>query len=378
MAEALKVFIKAFCKEFTTVPEWQALSSYDRSVKSKYEPSRIYRLEPDVVLARAIRSFSATSDYGSFAELVRDRTSNGSPVARALRGDAQQVSQELMRSGRGYLNINLQDELKAGFVCKAEFRHAFDEALRHDGLAYDLDGFWRAVDSELAELYRVSADDYESIIDAQAAAISACVYACLTGARDNRQPMGFALETTPVAIGRVDSAFTPVPSGEAQLVPVVMAGPDPVDYCVQVAGDANDGCGTVSVYRFSAEQGARIGRQDEAWCAADGHCPVITKAAYASRHHCEIEFKGGRWIVTDVGTDGKGSTSGTLITPADLDALPVLMHKESDNPIRSCELHHGDMICVHPQPVTEGGYDAAYYSWTSHVPDENYRFEVLA
>lgn len=152
----------------------------------------------------------------------------------------------------------------------------------------------------------------------------------------------------------------------AQLVPVLMAGPDPIDYRVQA-----EGCSSSVVYRFSAEQGARIGRQDEAWCAEDGRCPVVTGAAFASRHHAEVGARGGRWILTDVGTDGAGSTHGTLVTPADLDALPMLLQGTS------CELHHGDLICVSPRRATSGGYDASNFSWASHVPGENFRFELV-
>ena len=78
MAEALKTFVKAFCREFSGVPECQVLASYDNAVKSKYDASRVYRLLPQDELARAQRSFSATSRYASFAHLVRDRTARGS------------------------------------------------------------------------------------------------------------------------------------------------------------------------------------------------------------------------------------------------------------------------------------------------------------
>ena len=41
MAEALKTFVKAFCREFSGVPECQVLASYDNAVKSKYDASRV-------------------------------------------------------------------------------------------------------------------------------------------------------------------------------------------------------------------------------------------------------------------------------------------------------------------------------------------------
>lgn len=366
MAQALKIFTKAFCRAFTHVHEWHVLSSYDRSVKSKHEPSRIYKLEPASVRTRAMESFSATSEYSSFAELVRDRTERGSRVARALHEDAEQTACELMASGRGFLAVDLWDELRVGFVRDASFRRAFGDALEADGLADDLVGFWHAVDDELALLDGAFADDIETVMEAQCGAVAACVFASLAGARDNRQQMGFALEQTPMGAGGIPLREGGPMCAAAQLVSVLMAGPDPIDYRVQA-----EGCSSSVVCRFSAEQGARIGRQDEAWCTEDGRCPVVTGAAFASRHHAEVGACGGRWILTDVGTDGAGSTHGTLVTPADLDALPVLLQGTS------CELHHGDLICVSPRRVTSGGYDASNFSWASHVPGENFRFELV-
>ena len=337
MAEALKTFVKAFCREFSGVPECQVLASYDNAVKSKYDASRVYRLSPQDELARAQRSFSATSRYASFAHLVRDRTARGSRVA------------------------------KANFIRTDAFRTAFSAALQADGLAYDLPGFWQAIDDETGRLDMVLADNVETIKDVQRGVIAACVYASLAGARDNRQEMGFALRETPVSVGGIAPVVTDSALREAQLVPVVMAGPDPLDYSTQL----DDGARAVTVYRFSETQGARIGREDRAWCADRGRCPVVTRAAYASRHHCEITFDCGRWTIADVGTDGQGSRYGTLVTSADLEALPVLLQGDS------FELHHGDLICIFPRRVLSGDYCAANFSWASRMRDENYRFEVL-
>lgn len=367
MAEALKTFVKAFCREFSGVPEYHVLASYDNAVKSKYDASRVYRLAPRDELARAQRSFSVTTGYASFANLVRDRTARGSRVAKLLDENARDVARELEETGRIFLNIDLWEELKVSFVRTNAFRGAFDEALRADGLAYDLTGFWQAIDDEAGRLDMVLADDVETIRDVQRGVIAACVYASLAGARDNRQEMGFALRETPVGIETIAPAITDSTPQEAQLVPVVMAGPDPLDYATQLG----DGAQTAAVYRFSKTRGARIGREDHAWCAGRGRCPVVTRAAYASRHHCEITFVGGRWTIADVGTDGQGSRYGTLVTPADLGALPVLLQGDS------CELHHGDLICIFPRRVLPGNYSAANFSWASHARDENYRFEVL-
>lgn len=367
MAEALKTFVKAFCREFSGVPECQVLASYDNAVKSKYDASRVYRLSSQDELARAQRSFSATSEYASFAHLVRDRTARGSRVARLLDENARDVARDLEATGRIFLNINLWDELKANFVRTDAFRAAFNEALRADGLAYDLAGFWQAVDDEAGRLDMVLADNVEVIEDVQRGVIAACVYASLAGARDNRQEMGFALRETPVVAGGTALAVADAAPRKAQLVPVVMAGPDPLDYATQF----DDGARAAAVYRFSEAQGARIGREDRAWCAGCGRCPIVTRAAYASRHHCEITFAGGRWTIADVGTDGQGSRYGTLVTPADLEALPVLLQGGS------CELHHGDLICIVPRRVLPGDYCAANFSWASRTRDENYRFEML-
>ncbi len=367
MTEALKTFVKAFCREFSGVPECQVLASYDNAVKSKYDASRVYRLSPQDELARAQRSFSATSEYTSFAHLVRDRTARGSRVAKLLDENARDVARDLEATGRIFLNINLWDELKVNFVRTDAFRAAFNEALRADGLAYDLTGFWQAVDDEARRLDMVLADNVEVIEGVQRGVIAACVYASLAGARDNRQEMGFALRETPVVAGGTALAAADSSPREAQLVPVVMAGPDPLDYATQL----DDGARAATVYRFSEAQGARIGREDRAWCAGRGRCPIVTRAAYASRHHCEITFVGGRWTIADVGTDGQGSRYGTLVTPADLEALPVLLQGNS------CELHHGDLICVFPRRVLPGDYCAANFSWASRTCDENYRFEVL-
>lgn len=258
-------------------------------------------------------------------------------------------------------------ELKANFIRTDAFRTAFSAALQADGLAYDLPGFWQAIDDETGRLDMVLADNVETIKDVQRGVIAACVYASLAGARDNRQEMGFALRETPVGVGGIAPVVTDSALREAQLVPVVMAGPDPLDYSTQL----DDGARAVTVYRFSETQGARIGREDRAWCADRGRCPVVTRAAYASRHHCEITFDCGRWTIADVGTDGQGSRYGTLVTPADLEALPVLLQGDS------CELHHGDLICIFPRRVLSGDYCAANFSWASRMRDENYRFEVL-
>lgn len=367
MAEALKTFVKAFCREFSGVPECQVLASYDNAVKSKYDASRVYRLSPQDELARAQRSFSATSRYASFAHLVRDRTARGSRVAKLLDENARDVAHDLEATGRIFLDIDLRKELKANFIRTDAFRTAFSAALQADGLAYDLTGFWQAIDDETGRLDMVLADNVETIKDVQRGVIAACVYASLAGARDNRQEMGFALRETPVGVGGIAPVVTDSALREAQLVPVVMAGPDPLDYSTQL----DDGARAVTVYRFSETQGARIGREDRAWCADRGRCPVVTRAAYASRHHCEITFDCGRWTIADVGTDGQGSRYGTLVTPADLEALPVLLQGDS------CELHHGDLICIFPRRVLSGDYCAANFSWASRMRDENYRFEVL-
>ena len=288
MAEALKTFVKAFCREFSGVPECQVLASYDNAVKSKYDASRVYRLSPQDELARAQRSFSATSRYASFAHLVRDRTARGSRVAKLLDENARDVAHDLEATGRIFLDIDLWKELKANFIRTDAFRTAFSAALQADGLAYDLPGFWQVIDDETGRLDMVLADNVETIKDVQRGVIAACVYASLAGARDNRQEMGFALRETPVSVGGIAPVVTDSALREAQLVPVVMAGPDPLDYSTQL----DDGARAVTVYRFSETQGARIGREDRAWCADRGRCPVVTRAAYASRHHCEITAEG--------------------------------------------------------------------------------------
>ena len=140
MAEALKTFVKAFCREFSGVPECQVLASYDNAVKSKYDASRVYRLSPQDELARAQRSFSATSRYASFAHLVRDRTARGSRVAKLLDENARDVAHDLEATGRIFLDIDLWKELKANFIRTDAFRTAFSAALQADGLAYDLPG----------------------------------------------------------------------------------------------------------------------------------------------------------------------------------------------------------------------------------------------
>ena len=275
------------------MPECQVLASYDNAVKSKYDASRVYRLSPQDELARAQRSFSATSRYASFAHLVRDRTARGSRVAKLLDENARDVAHDLEATGRIFLDIDLWKELKR--TSSGPMRSARVQRRRSRPMASPTicQAFGQAIDDEAGRLDMVLADNVETIKDAQRGVIAACVYASLAGARDNRQEMGFALRETPVSVGGIAPVVTDSALREAQLVPVVMAGPDPLDYSIQL----DDGARAVTVYRFSETQGARIGREDRAWCADRGRCPVATRAAYASRHHCEITFDCGRWTI---------------------------------------------------------------------------------
>lgn len=374
MAEALKVFVKAFCKRFTHVQEWEVLSSYDRTVKSKYQPSRVYKKAPHVERRDAEMSFAHVAEFDSFADLVTVRTVLLSPVAKALGADAYEVSERLVQEGRVFDGVDLWGELKSGFVLDREFRKAFSAALAADGLDEDVDGFWRTVDDRAATLNGLPGDSDDAMMEASGAVIGACVYASLCGARELRQYVGLAPEETPSVqeAAQVGMLKQQAPT-RAQLVLIVFTGPELDQYCVQV-DENGQGPAQTATWQLNQDTGARMGRQDRAWCAADGFCPVLSTSRYVSRRHAEIAYdeRTAGWVITDVGFDGSGSTHGTLVTPADRGTPPTLLCGDSH------VLHHGDLICLYPRRIHDGGYDGSYFSWAVGKRDENYRFEVLA
>ena len=375
MAQALRVFIKFFCKHFTQISEYEVFKTYDPSIRSKEAASRQYRIEPEAVLRHAMESNDKIgAHYESFAELVRSKTRDGrEAVARALEVDARRVSEELEQCSQLFDEIDLWNHLKCEFLRDEAFRRDFNRALQDDGLMQNCAALWGYVDEKMEALNGALADDIETVMEAQCAALTACVYASLTGSIAIRQDMGEPLDQTPIM--RSSPTDTRKQSTDqnttAQLQGIEFFGSDIASWSTHTEDTRESGTLFAPLYRFAAEQGARIGRDDHVWCAADGHIPVVTSADYVSRHQCEIFYENGQWFITDVGPDGAGSKNGTLVTSADPNTPPKILSGET------CPLKHGDLICINPNKIVPREYGADNYTWRTNEAGENFRFELV-
>lgn len=375
MAQALKTLIKAFCKQFADIDEYEVLTTYDPSIRSREAASRQYYKKPDIVLRHAMDSLAkAGIRYESFAEMVRNRTKDGhAPVMQALETDARKVAQELEESSQLYNEIDLWRYLKCGFLCNEAFRKDFNRALQEDGLTYSRRGLWNYVDEKMAALNGVLADDVEAVTEAQCTSLAACVYASLTDSTNIRQDMGEPLEQTPI-MHVYHTGTHKQGTGQsttAQLQEITFFGSDTSSWSAHTEDARESGTLFAPLHRFTAEQGARIGREDYAWCSSGGRVPVVTSAEYVSRHQCEIFYKDGQWFIADVGPDGAGSTNGTLITPANPHAPSAILNGETH------PLKHGDLICINPYRLQSGNYSAENHTWATNETGENYRFELV-
>ena len=375
MARAFKLLIEAFCGQFTDVDEFEVFGTYDPSIASRAAASRQFHRSPEDVRGHAMASFAkAGINYESFADLVRDRTrSENTPVAQAMKMNAQKVAEKLEKDARLFERIDLCSHLKCNFLRQETFRRDFTRALNNDGLARNLMGLWSYIDEKMANLNGIIADDIEAVTETQLSAFAACVYVSLTGSVSIRQDMNDPLEQTPVARRSSLETFwrSAGQDAVAQLQEIIFFGPDVTSWSTHTEDARKSGALFAPLYRFNASQGARIGREDRAWCSADGHVPVVTSAKYVSRHQCEVFYEDKQWFIADVGPDGTGSTNGTLITPANPDEPPTMLSGERH------PLHHGDLICVNPCRIAPGHYEAKNYTWKIGETGENYRFELV-
>lgn len=375
MAQAFRMFIKIFCKHFAQISEYEVFKTYDPSIRSKEAASRQYRIGPEAVLRHAMESNDEIgTHYESFAELVRNRTRDGrEAVARVLEADTRRVREKLEQDSRLFDEIDLWNHLKCGFLRDEAFRRNFNRALQDDGLMQNCAALWGYVDEKMEALNGAFADDIETVMEAQCAALAACVYASLTGSTAIRQDMGEPLDQTPIM--RSSPTDTRKRSTDqnttAQLQGIEFFGVDITSWSAHTGDTRESGTLFAPLYRFTAEQGARIGREDYAWCAANGHVPVLTSADYVSRHQCEIFYENGQWLITDVGPGGEGSTNGTLVTSADPNTPPKILSGET------CPLKHGDLICINPNKIVPREYGADNYTWRTDEAGENYRFELV-
>lgn len=390
MAHALKLFIKEMSKAYAELDSPTILAVYDPKVlnpnkrTAKSATSRKLAL-PAQNIAQEMRSmFAKNASYQSLSDLICDRTEQGTSVASAVERESWRIIEELQKPKNtatvlaAASNNRPWGAARLSAVTNSDFQTLFNNALEADGLAYNIGGFWNGIDAITETIvYADTEADCYLITACQWNVIEAFLLASLEGARDYRSALGICLNETPIAqpLGTSTSAATArrammAKSPRAQLQPIVFSGPNPKDYRSETDGIQRVGAGTSSIYSLDGDHGARIGRGDAEWCGESSWTPVLSDALNVSRHHCEISYRDGAWAVSDVGTEGMGSTHGTLVYRADKTRESVFL-KDGET-----VLHHGDFICLSPYHAAPG-MDGSCFTWSTEEKGVNFRFETL-
>ena len=373
MAEGLRYFLKRFGKAYS-IDQWKVFQSFDPEVKGKYRSSQKLALPVSAIASETHESLKKeNSAYTELGMLVRDRIGkeSASTVAALLVADACSVADEYEKRWDKQVDCSLDTgrALRLSFVDDAAFREEFQAKLRADHAAQDFEGFWRSIDALMDELHGVWDPEAqrEVVVEAQRDIVASFILACLLGARDYRQDLGRAPEMTPGLSQRARLGGGGATRARvlARLVAVTRVGEGADEYLLPA--DASE----LELYELDGERSARIGRE-RAWCAGKDAVAVVTSARYASGRHAEISFDSGTWWLADC------SKNGTLVTRAgckpDEFGNVAAVFAQCDGACDVVELHHGDLICLAPQPVA--GISGLRYR-AAYEGAKNYRFEVL-